>query len=77
VLEKGRIAMAINTLRKGAKIKYIGNQQHMIEAWGNSTHRVLHKCGSSVVGYFPCKYSDGKIHMCKYSVSIKDVEIVK
>ena len=69
--------MAINTIRKGAKIRYIGNDPYYIEVCGNRICNVLHKCGSSVVGYFPCKYSDGKIHLCEYSISIKDVEIVK
>ena len=66
----------IKTFRKGAKVRYIGDNKRMIEEWGNSVQTVLLKRGDSVVGYFPCKYYDGKIHACRYSVPIRELELV-
>ena len=66
----------IKTFRKGAKVRYIGNNKRMIEEWGNSIQTVLHKRGDSVVGYFPFKYYDGEIRTCRYSVPIRELELV-
>ena len=63
-------------VRKGVFVKYVGNDQHLIDAWGKQTFLVHKKTGDSAVGYFPVRYGSGSIHLCKYSVPLKDLEIV-
>lgn len=66
----------IRTFTRGAKVRYVGNDPRMKDAWGESVQRVEHKMGDSVVGYFPAKYADGSIHCYSYSVKIEDLAIV-
>lgn len=66
----------IKTFRKGAKVRYIGNNPSTAAAWRNSIQTVVKKTGNTVVGYFPMKYGDGSIHCCQYSVHTNELEIV-
>lgn len=66
----------IKTFRKGAYVRYIGNDPRMKEVWQNSIQCVVQKRGNTVVGYFPMKYGDGSIHHYRYAVQISDLEIV-
>lgn len=66
----------IKTFRKGAYVRYIGNDPRMKEVWKNSIQCVAKKNGSMVSGYFPMRYADGSIHHNRYAVPISDLEIV-
>ena len=66
----------VKTFRRGAYVRYIGSDQKKKELWGSSIQRVEHKYGDMVCGYFPMRYADGSVHSCRYSVPIKDLEIV-
>ena len=66
----------IKTFRKGAKVRYTGNDQRIAEVWRNSIQTVVQKSGNMVSGYFPMKYADGKIRSCRYAMPISDLEIV-
>ena len=62
-----------NTIRKGAKVRYIGKSP---EAAGK-IFTVKKKTGSFVEIMFPCRYLDGSIHGSLTSIPLTDVEIAE
>ena len=62
--------------REGVKVRYIGNRQNMIDAWGDKEYKVSRKYGDRVFGWFPAKYPDGSIHTIDYSINICELEVV-
>lgn len=63
----------IKTIRKGAKVRYMGNS---IVAHGKVL-TVQHKSGSHVEVFLPILYLDGSVHNSYCSVPISDIELIQ
>lgn len=68
--------MKIKCFRKGARVRYIGNDPDRLKAWGQSVQIVNRKSGDSVVGCFPAVWYDGVVRSIEYAVKISDLELV-
>lgn len=59
-------------IRKGAIVKYIGDNPLMV----GQTYRVQQKCGHLITIYAPCRYLGGEVHLQKCAMQISDFEEV-
>ena len=66
----------IRTFRKGAYVRYIGNDPHRKEYFGDNVYQIRHKIGDMVIGYFPYKPNGEKHRFCEYAIPCKELEIV-
>ena len=63
----------MKTIRKGAKVRYIGSN----ELAKGAIFRVMHKNHNDVEVMFPIRYGNGEVHLDKQYVKIADVELVE
>lgn len=69
--------MKVKCFRKGAKVRYIGNNPRLQKAWGQSIQTILRKYGDRAYGYFPAVWEDGVVRSIDYSINISELELVE
>ena len=64
-------------MRKGAVVKYIGQDHERKELMDGKTYMVQHKCGSLIEIYAPTRYYNGEIHLSKCAMRADDFELIR
>lgn len=67
----------IKTMRKGAKVRYIGNDEDKKELYKDQIFTVIQKEYKHITISAPMRYLGGSIHYTRCSLPIEDFELIK